>query len=71
MDKQHAEILYDSGKEPTVSKLLQLDDEIEILKQKIASLTKDSTNSSKPPSSDGPQVKKQGKTPSTRRSKGS
>jgi transposase len=62
MDKQQAEILYDSGKEPTIKKLLEQDDEIDLLKQKIASLTKDSTNSSKPPSSDGPQVKKQNKT---------
>jgi len=66
MDKQQAEILYDSGKEPTVEKLLELDDELERLKQKIASLNKDSTNSSKPPSTDGPNVKKQGKTPSTK-----
>ncbi len=64
MDKQQAEILYDSGKEPTVSKLLEQDDEIELLKQKIAS---DSTNSSKPPSSDGPEVKKKNKAPSNRK----
>ena len=66
MDKQQAEILYDSGKKLTVEKLLEQDDKIALLKQKIASLTKDLTNSSKPPSSDGPQVKKQGKTPSNR-----
>lgn len=67
MNKKQAEILYDSGKEPTVSKLLELDDEIERLKQKIASLDKDSTNSSKPPSSDGPGVKKQKKAPSNKK----
>jgi transposase len=56
MDKPEAEALYDSGKTPTVETLLQLDDENKALKAKIAALTTDSTNSSKPPSSDGPQV---------------
>lgn len=58
MDKRQAEILYDSGKEPTVEKLLELDDENERLKRQLAALQQDSTNSSKPPSSDGPQVKR-------------
>lgn len=59
MDKQAAENLYDSGKEPTVAKLLEYDAETEKLKRKIAQLEKDSTNSSKPPSSDNPQDKNQ------------
>ena len=59
MDKQAAEKLYDSGKEPTVAKLLEYDAENEKLKRKIAQLEKDSTNSSKPPSSDNPQDKNQ------------
>ena len=59
MDKQAAEKLYDSGKEPTVAKLLEYDAETEKLKGKIAQLEKDSTNSSKPPSSDNPQDKNQ------------
>jgi transposase len=58
MDKPEAEALYDSGKNPTVGKLLELDQENKTLKAKNAALSTDSINSSKPPSSDGPQVKK-------------
>jgi hypothetical protein len=61
MDKPEAERLYDSGKEPTVGKLLELDEEIKGLKEKVAALCTNSTNSSKPPSSDSPQVKKEKK----------
>jgi hypothetical protein len=57
VDKRAAERLYDSGKEPTVSKLLEYDAENKRLKSKIAQLEKDSTNSSKPPSSDNLQGK--------------
>ena len=57
MDKQQAEILYDSGKEPTVAKLLEYDAENKQLNKKIAQLEKNSKTSSKPPSSDGPQNK--------------
>lgn len=66
MDKPEAERLYDSGKEPTVGKLLELDSKIEILEAKIATLSKDSTNSSKPPSSDGPRVVRPKKKKSSR-----
>jgi len=59
MDRGTAEKLYDSGKEPTVAKLLEYDTENERLKSKIAQLGKNSTNSSKPPSSDNPQDKNQ------------
>jgi transposase len=59
VDRRAAEKLYDSGKEPTVAKLLEYDDETEKLKRKIAQLEKNSTNSSKPPSSDNPQDKSQ------------
>jgi len=58
MDKSEAEKLYDSGKEPTITRLLELDDQIKKLKKKIASLSQDSSNSSKPPSSQGPDKKK-------------
>jgi len=61
MDKPQAEALYDSGKNPTVGKLLELDQENKTLKAKIAALSTDSTNSSKPPSSDGPGVNKKSK----------
>lgn len=59
MDRRAAEKLYDSGKEPTVAKLLEYDEENEKLKRKIAQLKKNSTDSSKPPSSDNPQDKNQ------------
>lgn len=59
MDRWAAEKLYDSGKEPTVSKLLEYDADNKELKLKIAQLEKNSTNSSKPPSSDNPQDKNQ------------
>jgi len=67
MDKPEAELLYDSGKDPTVGKLLELDQENKNLKAKIANLSTDSTNSSKPPSSDGPRVKKEKKQLSRRK----
>jgi len=59
VDRRKAEKLYDSGKEPTVAKLLEYDTENERLKRKIAQMGKNSTNSSKPPSSDNPQDKNQ------------
>lgn len=57
MDRRGAERLYDSGKEPTVVKLLEYDAENTKLKRRIAQLERNSTNSSKPPSSDDPQDK--------------
>ena len=59
MDRRAAEKLYDSGKEPTVAKLLEYDAEEKKSKMKIAQLVKNSTNSSKPPSSDNLQGKNQ------------
>ena len=59
MDRRAAEKLYDSGKGPTVAKLLEYDAENERLKRELAQLGKNSTNSSKPPSSDNPQEKNQ------------
>lgn len=52
MDKREAEKLYDSGKEPTVSRLLEYDAETKKLIREIALLKKNSKSSSKPPSSD-------------------
>lgn len=57
MVRRQAEKLYESGKEPTVAKLLEQDAEVQELKRKIANLEKDSTNSSKPPSTDKPGEK--------------
>jgi len=57
MNRHEAEKIYNSGKEPTVEKLLNYDDETKSLKRKIAQLEKDSKSSSKPPSSDFSQNK--------------
>lgn len=57
MDRRAAEKLYNSGKEPTVAKLLEYDAENKQFKRRIAQLEKNSTNSSKPPSSDNSQDK--------------
>lgn len=57
MDRTQAERLYDSGKEPTVKRLLEYDAENQKLKEKVAQLDKNSKNSSKPPSSDSPKDK--------------
>jgi len=57
MDRSQAEKLYDSGKEITVEKLLELDAENKALKEKVAQLEKSSQDSSKPPSSDMPAKK--------------
>lgn len=59
MDRRAAEKLYDSGKEPTVVKLLEYDEQNKKLKRKIAQLEKNSKDSSKPPSSDNPKDKNQ------------
>ena len=59
MSKSQAERLYDSGKEPTVRKLLELDSENSKLKEKIVQLEKNSKDSSKPPSSDAIRTKEQ------------
>jgi len=52
MDKAEAERLYDSGKDPTVEKILDYDRENRELKEKVARLERTSQSSSKPPSSD-------------------
>lgn len=52
MDRAEAERLYDSGKQPTVEKLLEYDRENAALKEKIAGLERNSRSSSKPPSTD-------------------
>jgi transposase len=47
-----AEKLYDTNRDATVTKLIELDSENEKLKLQVAKLSKNSSNSSKPPSSD-------------------
>lgn len=65
MDVREAELIYEAGKETVVKTLLEMDarikaleEQVLILTKKIASLSSNSTNSSKPPSSDGPRVSK-------------
>jgi transposase len=57
MQRHEAEVLYEQGKAPVVEKLLELDAQIGTLKERIASLEKNSHNSSKPPSTDHPASK--------------
>ena len=73
MDIREAELIYDAGKEAVVKALLEMDarittlgQQVLVLQKKIASLSSNSTNSSKPPSSDGPQVTKPKKKKSSR-----
>ena len=63
MDLREAELIFLSGKDVVVKMLLEMDartkaleQRVLILEKKIASLSSNSTNSSKPPSSDGPRV---------------
>jgi|TARA_Y100000310_G_C20659872_1_gene804123 transposase len=70
MDKSQAEVLYDSGKEPTVEKLLEYDEEVKELKERIAKLESDSQDSSKPPSSDNPQQRDKRKQTGDRKKSG-
>ena len=65
IDRREAEQIYESGKEAVVEALLAMSARLKVfeqkfaeLEQKIASLTANSTNSSKSPSSDGPQVQR-------------
>ena len=68
MDRQEAERIYDTGKEVVIETLLKLDARILELEQIVAKLTRNSSNSSRPPSSDPPwrqkrtQPEKTGKT---------
>jgi transposase len=52
MDRAAAEQLYRRGMEPTIASLLALDSKVDELTARIAKLSKNSSNSSKPPSSD-------------------
>lgn len=65
MDRATAENIYDSGKEATIEKLLELDADNQKLREKIAQLEKTSQESSKPPSSDGPYHRRIKAKPST------
>jgi transposase len=58
MDKQEAERIFDAGREVVIETLLKMDSRILELEQNIARLTRNSSNSSRPPSSDPPGMKK-------------
>jgi transposase len=73
MDIREAELIFEAGKEAVVKVLLEMNARIESLSQqvltlekKIADLSSNSTNSSKPPSSDGPKVVRPKKKKSSR-----
>jgi transposase len=61
MDRSEAERLYDSGKYPTVEKLLDYDRQNTELKERIVRLESNSQSSSKPPSSDIARERKEKK----------
>ncbi len=58
MDREAAAQIYDSGKEAVIEKLMAYAEHICQLEQSIAALTRNSSNSSRPPSSDPPGMKK-------------
>ena len=70
MDRADAEALYEAGKEAIILTLSQQCERIKKLEQRIASLSQNSTNSSKPPSSDGPETKKKTKKCNGRKKQG-
>lgn len=58
MDRQEAERIYDAGKEAVIEQLLSFVAHIRKLEQSVARLSRNSSNSSRPPSSDPPGMKK-------------
>lgn len=52
MDKNSARRIYEAGRAATVAKLIELDSKVDELAEQLAKASKNSTNSSKPPSSD-------------------
>lgn len=70
MDREEACRLYDSGREAVIEQLLSFSDQIKKLKLSIAALTRNSTNSSRPPSSDPPGTKKGPTKPKSKRKQG-
>ena len=72
MDRLEAVRIYEAGKEAAAETLLKMDARIRELEQIVAQLTRNSSNSSRPPSSDPPWGKKESsrKTPSKRKQGG-
>lgn len=67
MTYEEAKAIYDLGQESVIAKLMELDQRVRKLEEAVEKLSKNSTNSSKPPSSDGPEVKKPPKKKSGRK----
>lgn len=63
MTREEATAIADGGRELIIEVLLRLSARITELERQVAILTKDSTNSSKPPSSDGPASKPKARPP--------
>ncbi len=57
MTREEATAIADGGRELIIEVLLRMSAEIDELKRQAAILTKDSSNSSQPPSSDGLRAK--------------
>ena len=71
MDREDAARIYDAGKEAVIETLISYSAKIQQLEQNIAALHRNSTNSSRPPSSDPPWAKKnRGRKKSNRRQGG-
>jgi hypothetical protein len=70
MNREEAERIYDSGRETVIDKLLSFAAHIRKLEQSIAALTRNSSNSSRPPSSDPPGIKKTKKKAKSNRKQG-
>lgn len=58
MNREEAVHIYESGKEAVIEKLMAYAQQIHQLEQSIAALSRNSSNSSRPPSSDPPGMKK-------------
>jgi len=58
MDRKQATRIYQAGKEAVIETLISYSAKIQQLEQNIAALNRNSTNSSRPPSSDPPWAKK-------------
>ena len=70
MDRADAEAIIEAGKEAVIVTLHQQCEQIEKLEKLVASLRQNSTNSSRPPSSDGPGTKKKTRKRKSRKKQG-
>jgi hypothetical protein len=61
MDRVDAKLIHEAGQEAVIITLQQQCEQIKKLEKLVASLRQNSTNSSRPPSSDGPGAKKKTK----------